>query len=141
MENRKCYPIHKSGSKSDLNNYWSVSVISVFARMSERLAHDQLSEFLKVSSILTSSQAVFRKIYSRTTSLISRTDYWQENMDKNKINLTIFLDLRKAFDAVDHGIVLKKLNSYGIADRAGNWFQSYLENNTQFCTLNGKSRN
>ena len=88
-----------------------ISVISVFASMLERLAHDQLSEFLKVSNILTSSQAVFRKLYSRTTSPISRTDYWQENMDKNKVNLTIFLDLRKAFDAEDHDTIIKKINS------------------------------
>ena len=91
-------PIHKSESKSDLNNYRPISVISVFVRMLERLAHDQLSEFLKVNNILTSSQAAFRKLYPTTTSLISSTDHWHENVDNNKMNLTIFLDLRKAFD-------------------------------------------
>ena len=95
--------------------------------MSERLAHDQLSEFLKVNNILTSSQAAFRKLYSTTTSLISSTDHWHENVDNNKMNLAIFLDLRKAFDTVDHNILIKKLNSYGISDRAGDWFESYLK--------------
>ena len=130
-------PIHKSGSKSDLNNYRPISVISVFARMLERLVHDQLSEFLTFSNILTSSQAAFRKLNSTTTSLISSTDHWHENMDNNKMNLAIFLDLRKAFDTVDHSILIKKLNSYGIVDRTGDWFESYLTNRTQFCTLNG----
>ena len=55
-------------------------------------------------------------------------------MDSNKMNLTIFLYLRKAFD---HNILIKKLNSYGIEDRAGDWFESYIKNRTQFCTLNG----
>ena len=64
-------PIHKSGSKSDLNNYRPISVIFVFAWMLERLAHDQLAEFLKVSTTLTSSQAAFRKLYSTTTPLIA----------------------------------------------------------------------
>ena len=53
------------------------------------------------------------------------------------MNLTIFLDLRKAFDTVDHTILIKKLNSDGTEDRAGDWFESYLKNKTQFCTLNG----
>ena len=112
-------PIHKSGSKSDLCNHRSSSVISVFARMLEQLVHDQLSEFLRVNNILASNQAAFRKLNSTTTSLISSTDHWHENMDNNKMNLTTFLDLRKAFDTVDHNTLINKLNSYGIVDRAG----------------------
>ena len=53
------------------------------------------------------------------------------------MNLAIFLDLRKAFDTVDHNILIKKLNSYGIVDRTGGWFECYLSSRTQFCTLNG----
>ena len=105
--------------------------------MLERLVHDQLSEFLTVNNILTSIQAAFRKLNSTTTSLISSTDHWHENMDNNRMNLAIFLDLRKAFDTVDHNILIKKLNSYGIVDRTGDWFESYLSNRAQFCTLNG----
>ena len=113
MHENSVTPIHNSGFKSNLNNYTPISVISVFARLLERLAHDQLSEFPKVSTILTNSQAAFCKLYS-TTSLISTIDHWQENMDNNKINLTLFLDLRKAFDTADYKILIKKLNSYGL---------------------------
>ena len=130
-------PIHKSGSKSNLHNYRPISVISVFTRILERLAHDQLTEYLKANNILTSSQAAFRKLYSTTTSLISSTDHWHENMDNNKMNLTIFLDISKAFDTVDNNILIKKLNSYGIADDNSAWFESYLTNRTQYCSLNG----
>ena len=63
--------------------------------MLERLVHDQLSEFLTVNNILESSQAAFRKLNSTATSLISSADHWHENMDNNKMNLAIFLDLRK----------------------------------------------
>ena len=83
------------------------------------------------------NQVAFRKLNSTTTSLISSTDHWQENMDNSKMNLAIFLDLRKAFNTVDHNILIKKLNSYGIVDRTGDWFESYLSNRTQFCALNG----
>ena len=90
-----------------------------------------------VNNTLTSSQASFRRLYSITTSLFISTDHWHENMGKNKMNLTIFLDLRKTFDTVDHSILIKKLNSCGIANRTGGWFESYLTNRYQFCTLNG----
>ena len=68
-------PIHKSGSKSDLNSYRPTLVISVFANLLERPAYDKLSQFLKVNNFLTSSQAAFRKIYSTTTPIISSTDH------------------------------------------------------------------
>ena len=90
--------MHESGSNSDLNTDMPISVISVLAKMLERLAHDQLSVFLKISNILRSSQAAFCKLYSTAISLISSKDHRQENMNSNKMNLTIFLDLRKVFD-------------------------------------------
>ena len=86
--------IHKSGPKTDTNNYRPISVMSVFSRMLERLTHDQLFEFLKTNKRLTSNQAVFRKHYSTITSLIGSTDYWYENIDHSKVNLTVFLDLK-----------------------------------------------
>ena len=70
------------------------------------------------------------------TSLITSTTYWYENIDCSKINPTIFRDLKKAFDTVDHTILIQKLHKYGIKDREGEWFQSYLSNRKQFCSLN-----
>ena len=77
-------------------------------------------------------------LYSTITSLISSTDFWYENIDRSNVNLTIFLDLKKAFDTVDHDILLRKLRAYGIRGKAGDWFQSYLNNRKQFCSLNGQ---
>ena len=94
-------PIFKSGAKNDANNYRPISVISIFSRMLERLVHDQLFDFLKVNKKLTcNQQSAFQKLCSTITSLISSTDYWYDNMDSRKINLTLFLDLKKAFDTV-----------------------------------------
>ena len=113
-------PIYKSGPKIDVNNYRPISVISVFSRVLERLTHDQLFESLKINKGITCNQAAFRKLYSTITSLISSTDFWYENIDCSNVNLTIFLDLKKAFDTVDHDILLKKIKC--IWNKRQNWW-------------------
>ena len=76
--------------------------------------HNPFFYFLDENNVVTKNQSAFRKLYSTVTSLISSTDYWYKNIDSKKLNLTIFLDLKKAFDTVDHEIMMKKLNAYGI---------------------------
>ena len=99
------------------------SVISIFSRMLERLVHDQLFDFLKANKKFTCNQSAFQKLCSTITSLITSTDYWYENMDSRKIYLTLFLDLKKAFDTVDHSVLMRKLLAYGIRGSAGDWFE------------------
>ena len=65
------------------------------------------------------------------------TDAWFSNIDKRKINISVFLDLRKAFDTVDHGILLSKLTKYGVVGTPLRWFTSYLTNIKQYCQVNG----
>ena len=131
-------PIFKTGSKKDANNYRPISVISVFSRMLEKIVHDQLIEYLITNKVLTPNQSAFRKLYSTVTSLINSTDYWYDNMDKKQLNLAIFLDLKKAFDTVDHRILIKKLGAYGIRGISGEWLTSFLTSRKQFCSVNGQ---
>ena len=70
-------------------------MISVYSRMLERISHDQLFDFLQTTNTPANNQSTFRKLYSTTTSLIASTDYWYEKIDSSKINLTIFLDLKR----------------------------------------------
>ena len=105
--------------------------------MLERLTHDQLFEFLKKNKRLTRNQAAFRKLYSKITLLVGNTDYWYETIDHSKVNLTVFLDLKKAFDTVDHSVLMKKLHAYGVRGKPGEWIESYLTSRKQFCSLNG----
>ena len=102
-------PIFKSGAKKDVYNYRPISVTSIFSRMLERIVHDQMFDFLLENNVITKNQSAFRKLYSTITSLICSTDHWYENIDNKKLNLTIFLDLKKAFDMVDHKILVEKI--------------------------------
>ena len=130
--------IFKSGKKCDSNNYRPISVLSIFSRVLEKIVHDQLHEFLKANGILTNNQYAFRKLYSTIMSLINSTEHWLENADNRKLNMTVFLDLKKAFDTVDHKILIDKLFKYGIKGKEREWFQSYLSGRKQFCSVNGQ---
>ena len=133
----KITPMYKSGARSEENNYRPISVLSVFSKLFEKVVHDQLSDFLLSTRKLTMSQFAYRQLHSTITSLISVSDYWYENIDKNNVNIALFLDLKKAFDTVDHEILIRKMKVYGIKDIEVEWFRSYLKNRQQYCSLNG----
>ena len=82
-------------------------------------------------------QSGFRGLHSTVTALLEATNDWAYNIDHGSVNAVLFLDLKKAFDTVDHEILLGKLNSYGINGVAGNWFRSYLSERKQKCFVNG----
>ena len=67
------------------------------------------------------------------------TNQWCLNIDKGMVSGVIFLDLKKAFDTVDHAILLKKLSDYGVQGHTVSWFKSYLKDRQQFCVVNGLS--
>ena len=134
-------PIFKSGAENDANKYRPISVMSIVSRMLERLVHDQLFDFLKANKKLTCNQSAYQQLCSTITSLITSTDYWYENMDSREISLTLCLDLKKAFDTVDHSVLMKKLHVYGIRVSAGDWFESYLKERKQYCAVNGHRSN
>ena len=130
-------PLFKQGNRDDVNNYRPISVIPIVAKVFERIVYDQLYAYLEEHDILYQNQSGFRATHSTVTALLEATDSWAYNIDNGKINGVIFLDLKKAFDTVDHQILLSKLNYYGIHGKSFKWFQSYLENRTQKCSVNG----
>ena len=110
--------------------------MSVVARLFEKLVHNQLFTFLKTK--LSHVQSGFKPGYSTETCLLNTTNKWIVNIDKGCYNLTLFLDLRKAFDTIDHSILLKKLYFYGVRNIELSWFESYLFNRRQYCSIAGK---
>ena len=84
---------------------------------------------------LKQNHFAFRKLHSTITSLIGVSDHWYSNTDNNKAS---FVDLKKAFDTVDHEILISKLAKYGITGIENNWFKSYLTNRSQYCSIDGQ---
>ena len=136
LKNATISPIYKNGDKSYCSNYRPISVLSNVAKILEKIVYNQLISYIKENNILTNSQFGFRKSHSTTTSLLKSTNKWLFNIDKGLINGVLFLDLRKAFDTVDHKILIDKLKLYGIAGNTLNWFISYLDKRYQTCKVN-----
>ena len=130
-------PLFKQGEASDLNNYRPISVISVIAKVFERIVYDQLYNFLSNEDIISTHQSGFRSLHSTVTALLEATDNWAFNIDRGNVNAVVFLDLKKAFDTVDQDILLSKMNLEGIQGIALDWFRSYLTNRTQRYLVNG----
>ena len=97
----------------------------------------RLTTYLDLHEIIYSNQFGFRPGYSTTHSLINRTETIRKTLDNNKYGCGVFIDFRKAFDTVNHSILLQQLEHYVIHDVAHSWFKSYLTDRRQYVHLNG----
>ena len=133
----KVIPIHKGGSSQEVNNYRPISLLSIFDKLIEKIMHKHLYAFLESHQILYKNQFGFRKSYSTGYTLMKITESIKEAVDKQNYACGIFIDLRKAFDTVNHEILLMKLEYYGIRGNLLNWFRSYLTGRQQCVCING----
>ena len=90
-----------------------------------------------INNLLSTHQSGLRSLHSTVASLLEATDDWAFIIDQGNVNALVFLDLKKAFDTVDHNILISKLSAYGISGTSIEWFKSYLPKRNQKCFLNG----
>lgn len=133
----KVTPVFKKGERTDVNNYRPISVVPTIAKIFEKIIHDQLYSYLNVNELLAPCQSGFRSMHSTTTALLEATNTWSLNIDNGLLNGVIFIDLKKAFDTINHEILISKLSNYGLDMNSLGWFKSYLSDRAQRCTVNG----
>ena len=130
----KLFPIHKNGLKSDPSNYRPVSILPVVSKVIEKHITKHLFSYLNKYKLLHQSQSGFCRKHSCNTALINLINRWLKHIDKGDIVGAIFFDLRKAFDIVDHELLMKKLSIYKFSQTSLGWIKSYLSGRKQ-CIL------
>jgi exonuclease III len=134
-------PIFKAGDSDSIGNYRPVSLLSTVSKVFERAFYKRLASFMTTQKILYELQFGFREKHSTQMAIIKLLDDIIYSLNRGEYAAGIFLDFSKAFDTVNHNILLKKLDHYGVRGIPNNWVRSYLTNRTQFCTYDGKSSN
>ena len=125
-------PIFKGGENWNLGNYRPISVFSCFSKILERIMYNRLYKYLTDNNILYKKQFGFQTGHSTEHAVIQLVDQINSNVEKDQYTLGVFIDLSKAFDTVDHKILIAKLENYGIKGINLLWFISYLEHCKQF---------
>ena len=129
-------PIHESNEDNKFDNYRPSSVLTCFAKLLEKIMYKRLINFVEENNILSEHQYGFRKNRSTELAITEFIDEITKAIDKGQYTVGIFLDLSKAFDTINHTIVIKKWEYYGIRGIALKWFQNYLTNRKQIVKYN-----
>jgi len=137
----KVVPIYKKGETTKTQNYRPISLLSIFNKILEKLVHRRLTNFLNKKEVLYKFQFGFRKHYSTSLALLEVLDNCYNSLDAGNKIVGLFLDLQKAFDTVDHAILLSKLQFYGIRGLMFEWLKNYLSDRKQYTVVNKVSSN
>ena len=134
----KAIPVYKDKeSELECSSYRPISLLSNLNEIVEKVMYNRLYDFLEKHDTIYKNQYGFRKNHSTIHALVNMTEDIRNALDNDHIVCGVFIDLRKAFDTVDHHILLKKLEYYGVRGIALNWFKSYLSNRRQCVSING----
>ena len=124
-------PLFKGGVKENVSNYRPVSLLPVPGKILEKIFHDHLMKFFDDNNSLCEKQNGFRPHHSTTNSIVELTNDIYNEINCGNVTLAAFIDLKKAFDTVNHNILLEKLNYMGIKGDTLSWIKSYLNNRYQ----------
>lgn len=137
MKTAKVIPLFKAGDKCSFSNYRPISLLPQFSKILEKLFTTRFDSFLDKYKIIHPSQYGFQTKKNTTTALMELVEEITDNFEQKKKVVGIFIDLQKAFDTVNHEILLTKLEHYGLRGTALNWITSYLNNRKQYVDIDG----
>ena len=135
LKEAKVIPIFKSSDRSDPNNYRPISILPTLSKIFERHLTNQIKHFLQENNIIHKYQSGFREKHSCHTALTRIIDDWLDAIDNGMYVGALFLDLRKAFDLVDHEILLHKLKLYNFSINSIEIIRSYLTSRHQIVKI------
>ena len=128
----KVIPIYKKDDPSLINNYRPISLLPSLSKILEKIIYKRVYNFFKQNNLLIPNQFGFRKHHSTDYAILQLCDKIIESFSNKEHLIAIFMDLSKAFDTIDHKILIRKLYSYGIRGQALSWFKDYLYNRQQY---------
>ena len=130
-------PIYKSENRKKCENCRPVSILPIISQIFESSVFNQLYDILNSNSLLSKHQFGFSPKYSNLAALIQMCDAWYENMDNGELNGAVFVDIRKAFYSINHGILHKMKEQFGISNIELKLFESYLSDREQVTFVYG----
>ena len=139
MKIAKIVPIYKAKDKTVMGNYMPISLLPTVSKILEKAVHHRLYSYCKAENILYADQYGFQPQRSTIDAIAKFTSNVALSTENKDTTMAVFLDLSKAFDTIDHNILLDKLNYYGIRGLALEWFRNYLSNRTQFVSYKGNN--
>ena len=134
----KVKPIFKKGSRTDPKNHRPISLLPLISKVFEKIIHDQNQNYLAENEILYKYQSSFRTNHRTDFALSFLKDKILKGFDQGYFTGMILIDLQKAFDTIDHKLLLEKMNLLGFSDNVIWWFECYLSNRTFVVGVNDK---
>ena len=131
-------PLHKCDDKLQVENYRPMSVLPVLSKVVERVVHSQLNAHLYQLDFMYQHQYGFRRGHSTEQAITQLNNWVLESMDEGKVTGLLFVDISKAFESLNHKVVLRKLEHLGVFERSLRWFRSYLADRQQSVLINGE---
>ena len=134
----KVLPIYKKGDSHSLGNYRPISLLPAISKIFEKLIYNEIMHYFVSNQLFHTAQYGFRKNHSTELACVELTDRIIKSFEESKDSLTLFLDLSRAFDLIDHSIMIKKLQFYGFDENALALCKNYLTDRTQYVVYNGE---
>ena len=140
MKIAKVKPLFKSDEREIVSNYRPISILPVFSKLLERIMYNRIYSHVQANQLLYNKQFGFQKECSTEYTILQLTKEILDSFEANQFTLGVFVDLSKAFDTVNHKILLTKLTYFGIEGTYLKWFKSYLENRKQFVNYDNNKK-